>query len=417
MPHATRRTDKDRTADAPTRRSRRRSTRRRSTRDRRAVLQGIAIGVLVAQLAGAAGVPRLTLPAREKRADDVTAAATAPEAARPISILPGQPPTGGSGRSITINWVGDTVLGSSYGLPPDSASGVFRGVAGELARADLTIGNLEGTFGTGGLSKCGADPSPACFAFQAPAKNAAALRKAGFDVMNLANNHALDFGAKGQRQTIRALDRVRVLNAGRPGVITLVSVRGVRVAILGFAPYPWASSLTAIPAARAVVNRAADISDLVIVLMHAGAEGAGMLHTPDATEMQFGEDRGYARGFAHATIDGGADLVLGSGPHVVRGMEFHDRRLIAYSLGNFAGYHNFAVGGVLSLSGILKVKLGPTGKLESGRWKSVLLEPPGLPRLDPSHTAARLVGRLSREDFGSTAVRVDVKGRFGAQSR
>lgn len=383
------------------------------------------IGVLFTQLTGAFGAPRLTLGSDGDRTARSTVTTLAPPAAppdpllalEPTTVTPGTSPAGGSARSITINWVGDTVLGSSYGLPPDNASAMFRGVARELRRADLTIGNLEGTFGTTGTSKCGDAPSPSCFAFQAPPENAAALEQAGFDLMNLANNHALDFGEDGQRQTITALDRVHVRHAGRPGAVTLLSVRGVRVAVIGFAPYPWASSLTDIPAARALVNRAADVADIVIVLMHAGAEGAGMLHTPNGVETQFGEDRGYARGFAHATIDGGADLVLGSGPHVVRGMEFHERRLIAYSLGNFAGYDNFAVGGALSLSGILTVELGPTGKLVSGRWRSVVLDDPGIPRLDPTHAAARLVGRLSREDFGAGAVRVDGTGRFEAQAR
>ena len=377
--------------------------------------------MVVTQVSGVFGVPRLTLGSDEPRPLARTTPVAPPAdpllALVPVPVAPGRPPTGGAGRSITINWVGDTVLGSSYGLPPDNAAGMFRGVGTVLARADLTIGNLEGTFGTTGSSKCGDAPSPSCFAFQAPPQNAAALEQAGFDVMNLANNHGFDFGEGGQRQTIAALDRVHVRHAGRPGAVTLLSVRGVRVAVIGFAPYPWATSLTDIPAARALVNRAAEIADLVIVLMHAGAEGAGMVHTPDAVEMQFGENRGYARGFAHAVIDGGADLVLGSGPHVVRGMEFHGRRLIAYSLGNFAGYDNFTVGGTLSLSGILNVKLDPTGKLASGRWNSVVLDDPGIPRLDPYHAAARLVGRLSTEDFGAGAVRVDDEGRFGAQAR
>ena len=58
-------------------------------------------------------------------------------------------------------------------------------------------------------------------------------------------------------------------------------------------------------------------------------------------------------------INAGADLVVGSGPHVLRGVEQYHGRLIAYSLGNFAGFKNFALGGTLSLSGILRVTLIP----------------------------------------------------------
>ena len=53
--------------------------------------------------------------------------------------------------------------------------------------------------------------------------------------------------------------------------------------------------------------------------------------------------------FAHAVVDAGADLVVGHGPHVLRGMEWYSGRLIAYSLGNFAGYKVFALGGPLSI--------------------------------------------------------------------
>ena len=294
---------------------------------------------------------------------------------------------------------------------------MLRDVARELRSADLTIGNLEGTFGRGGISKCGGAPSPNCFAFQAPPENARALEAVGFDVMNIANNHALDYGEEGQRQTITALDRVHIRHTGRPGAVTLLPVRGVRVAIIGFAPYRWATSLTDIPAARTLVTQAAKVADLVIVIMHAGAEGADRSHTPNGPETQYGEDRGYARGFAHATIDGGADLVLGSGPHVVRGMEVHRRRLIAHSLGNFAGHHNFTTGGTLSHSGIVRVKLGPTGQLVSGRWISVRIDPPGIPRLDGFHAAAQFVRRLSAQDFGADAVRMDERGAFQAAQR
>ena len=90
--------------------------------------------------------------------------------------------------------------------------------------------------------------------------------------------------------------------------------------------------------------------------MHAGAEGADKIHTPSGPEYAFGEHRGNPRAFAHAVVDAGADLVLGSGPHVIRGIERYKNRLIAYSLGNFGGWGNFGLGGNLSLSGLLTVQ-------------------------------------------------------------
>lgn len=155
--------------------------------------------------------------------------------------------------------------------------------------------------------------------------------------MNLANNHALDFGPAGQAQTITALSSAGIAHAGLPGEITLRRVHGLRVAVLGFAPYPWASPLLDLRAAGAQVRRARRRADVVVVVIHAGAEGANQAHTPHGEEFAFGEDRGHARAFAHAAINAGASIVVGSGPHVLRGIERYRRRLIAYSLGNFAG--------------------------------------------------------------------------------
>ena len=304
---------------------------------------------------------------------------------------------------VTIEWVGDIVLGSSYGLPPDGGRSTFRGVEPALRRADLTVGNLEETLSTGGTSKCGSEPD--CFAFQAPPAYGRRLREAGFDLVNLANNHAWDFGARGRAQTLAALRGAGVAESGRPGQITVRRVRGVRVAFLGFAPYPWAARLDDVPAAQALVRRAAARADIVVVMIHAGAEGAGAVHVPRGPETFLGEDRGDSRRFAHAVVDAGADAVVGSGPHVIRGVELYHGRPIAYSAGNFAGYRNFGLSGSLALSAIVRLEIDPDGRFDGGRWIAVRLVGPGLPRLDPGKASLGLVRDLSRADFGPTAMR------------
>ena len=129
--------------------------------------------------------------------------------------------------------------------------------------------------------------------------------------------------------------------------------------------------------------------------MHAGAEGSGAMHVPHGTETFLGENRGDSRRFAHAVVDAGADLVVGSGPHVIRGMERYHGRLIAYSLGNFAGYKNFGTGGTLSLSAILSVQLRGDGAFAGGTWISLRLDGNALPHPDPP-TPARASSRSSR---------------------
>ncbi len=215
---------------------------------------------------------------------------------------------------LAFQWVGDLTPGSKYGVPGRGGRAQLAAARPLLTAADLTEANLEGTYSRGGRSKCGGGGGGDCFAFQAPPGNAPALRWAGIDAVNVANNHAFDFGAAGQAQTLAALRGAQVQWTGRPGQVTVLEVNGVKVALLGFAPYPWASSLLDIGKARKLIAGAARRAGIVIVAIHAGAEGADKDHVPHGHEHAFGEDRGNARAFAHAAIDAGADLVVGSGP-------------------------------------------------------------------------------------------------------
>lgn len=318
-------------------------------------------------------------------------------------------------RPVTLQWVGDIALSSERGLPPGGAGYALSGVKRYLRNADVTLGNLEGTLSVGGVSKC-ASLGSNCFAFQAPPDVAVALRRDGFRLVNQANNHSLDYGWGGRAQTVAALHRAGIAHTGFPGEITYLRTHRVRIAFLGFAPYPYDADLLDIPAAEALVRRARRHAALVVVIIHAGAEGAGQLHTPFGTQYYLGEDRGDARGFAHAVIRAGASIVLGSGPHVVRGVERYRGRLIAYSLGNFVGYHTLAGGGVLDESGILRVTLGRGGRVLAARWISVRLSG-GLPRPERSNASARLVARLSREDFPHDHFDIRPNGVFRLPAR
>src|SRR3954452_12947121 len=322
-------------------------------------------------------------------------AATAPHRAHPHA---------GHARTVTIGWVGDITPGSRYGLPARGGRALFAAVRRTLREPDVMADNLEGTLSTGGASKCGAVPAAGWFAFQAPPANAAALRGAGLDLVNLANNHSFDFGADGRMQTLRALTGAGVAFTGLPGDVRVIERRGIRVAFAGFSPYRWTPSMDDPAAIRALVGQAAAIADVVVVLFHAGAEGSDRTAVPLGREWAYGEDRGDSRAFAHAAIDAGADLVLGSGPHVIRGLETYRGRLIAYSLGNFAGVHNFASGGTLSVSGMLSVRVDRRGRMRNGWWRGMTLDGSGAPRPDAGASRA-LVAQLSARDFGAAAPR------------
>jgi hypothetical protein len=319
-------------------------------------------------------------------------------------------PTGGP---VRIAWGGDTTLGSSFGLPPGRGWPALRPVASVLRAADLAAVNLEGTFAPGGGSKCtsatDADAEAesgavsTCYAFQAPPENARTLKRAGVDVVNTANNHAFDFGPLGWRGTRDALAAAKVKATGAPGEIRVMERNGTRIALLGFSTYPWSSGMSDDANVRALVAAAARKAPVVVAFFHAGAEGNDQTHVPAAAEEAFGEDRGDSRRFAHVAIDAGADLVLGSGPHVLRGVEVYRDRLIAYSLGNLAGWDNFATGGPSSLSALIRVRLAPDGRAIRGRIASLVLDGHGAPRPDDTDAAAAQMRSLSAEDFGAAS--------------
>jgi hypothetical protein len=147
-----------------------------------------------------------------------------------------------------------------------------------------------------------------------------------------------------------------------------------------------------------------------VIQMQAGAEGADRDHVRPGTETFLGEDRGDVLAFSHAMIDAGADLVIGHGPHVMRGMQFYKGRLIAFSLGNFTGYKTLKETGYLGVGGILHVTLTATGQWVGGRLVATEMVRGGLPALDPAKRALGFVRRLSTQDFGASAAAIAAGG-------
>src|SRR5919108_2267301 len=141
-------------------------------------------------------------------------------------------------------------------VPEGGPDTLLRLVAPRLT-GDVVLGNLETTLATDGSAKCGAE-STSCFSFRAPPEYAAGLRRAGFTILNLANNHAYDFGAVGQAETVAALRRVGLRVTGRVGEIAVLRSGSTRIAVVGFAPYKWAQSLLDIDTARRLVRRASE---------------------------------------------------------------------------------------------------------------------------------------------------------------
>jgi poly-gamma-glutamate capsule biosynthesis protein CapA/YwtB (metallophosphatase superfamily) len=322
------------------------------------------------------------------------------------------PTKSNNSEPITIAAGGDIMLGSTFPnetrMPPNDGADSLKPVAPIFQAADIAFGNLEGPMADSGVSvKCGDRPN--CFAFRVPTRYGKYLKEAGFDVLSLANNHAGDFGDAARASTRQTLDSLGIKHAGSDRTqfsTTYLDVKGKKVAFIGFAHNNIVPNVNDLDYARQLVQAADKKADIVVVSFHGGAEGAANTHVPQKTEIFFGESRGNLPLFARTVIDAGADLVLGHGPHVLRGMEIYKDRLIAYSLGNFATYGWFQLAGATAETMVLEVKIDGEGKFISGKINPFMLRDRGILTPDPTKSAIYTIRRLSQEDFPATAPKV-----------
>ncbi len=341
--------------------------------------------------------------------------------------------------AVRLAFVGDINLGTATlpdGVPPDSGRGLLDR-ARPFLTGDLVVGNFEGVLAdTGTSEKCqrmraqdeprrprrarrrpvqdSVTARPGCYAFRTPTALAPRLVDAGFTHLNLANNHANDYGPAGRASTERILDSLGLRLYGPLGRVAIDTVRRgdslTTVGLLGFTTYPYAYDLLDIARSAAVVDSLRPLVDLLIVTFHGGTEGVRALHVPETAESLGREPRGDLRRWARAVIDAGADAVIGHGPHVLRGIEFYRERPIAYSLGNFVTYRGFNLEGPLGVTGVLQLEFAPDRRLRAARLVPMIQRPREGPAPDPERTALELVRRLSSEDFGTAAARVTEDG-------
>lgn len=315
--------------------------------------------------------------------------------------------------SIRLIGVGDTMMGTNF--PDDSYLNtelaedadlepiVGRSLLKLLGSGDVVFGNMEGALYDGdGESKECRNPAK-CYAFRSSEFHAALLRDMGFNVMSLANNHGGDFLEAGRLATMAALARNGIAYAGvdMPGAETSIFTleNGARIGFAAFAPNRGTVGINDFDRADALIRDLAERSDIVLVSFHGGGEGADWTHVPRQMEIFVGEQRGDVYDFAHRAIDSGADVVLGHGPHVPRAVEVYRGRFIAYSLGNFWTYARFNMEGAAGIAPVVDLRLAADGRLLAARIHSAHLVGRGVPRIDESGAAARLVEALTNQDF------------------
>ncbi|MEM1308604.1 MAG: CapA family protein [Cyanobacteria bacterium P01_H01_bin.153] len=313
--------------------------------------------------------------------------------------------------AVQIKAMGDIIPGTdfpNYRLPNDP-NYLFNSVKMFMGEVDIVFGNFESTL-TDYPDTAKNVGQGMTFAFRTPPNWTDVLKSAGFDVLSVANNHSFDFGDPGFDDTIANIEQSGMRAVGRKDQIVTVDANGYQVAFIGFSYWPDHNDMNNLAAATALVQQAQAAADMVVISVHAGAEGTNALRVRNQTEYFFSENRGNMVQFSHAMIDAGADLVLGHGPHVPRAVELYQNKLIAYSLGNFLGYRTLSTAGPLGLSMILQVDLSETGDFVQGRVIPVVLDRHGVPYIDDAFATVTLVRQLTAQDFPETPLTIDQMG-------
>ncbi len=321
------------------------------------------------------------------------------------------------GSTLRIRSVGDMMIGTNFPsgyLPKNNGKDTFTNVTVQLNDADITFGNLEGPLcdGDSPSQKCVNSAPGKCYAFRSPASYVEHYKDAGFDLLSTANNHANDFGSSCRLETEQLLDQNGISHSGRPGDIASIEVNGFKVSMIAFYTNRNSHFLNDHDTAKKLVASQATSHDIVLVSFHGGAEGSKALHVPKGSETFYGEDRGDLRRFTHDVIDAGADLVIGHGPHVLRGMEVYKNKLIAYSLGNFATYGRFNISGYAGMGVILETSLDSEGNFIAGKIIPTKQIQRGIPIIDEDAKSIDLIRTLSTKDFPETAVQIALDGQI-----
>lgn len=289
------------------------------------VAELVAVGMLAAGRAGAAGTsanaqgPDASAPAAQPSDQQVAAPTaagddqTAQQDAAPEPI------------ALTVTFAGDCTLGSDvnfdgsrsfntkYGEVEDPAY-FLQNVAELFGADDLTVVNMEGVLTEGGER---ADKE---FAFRGKPEYSKILSSASVEAASMANNHSKDYGEESYNDTIEALEGDNVQTFGYDR-IAYMDVKGVKVALIG-AYFPEDSDENQKEMTDNIAKARSEGAQLVLVYAHWGVERD---YKPSEDQLKMGR----------VAIDAGADLVVGSHPHVIQGWEVYEGRYIVYSLGNF----------------------------------------------------------------------------------
>jgi poly-gamma-glutamate synthesis protein (capsule biosynthesis protein) len=241
-----------------------------------------------------------------------------------------------TGQQVKLNFVGDVIFSSTVEtqLKKNGYDYPYTFVKDYLQKADYTVANLETPITVRG------DIQKKDYVYRGSPLALPSFKDAGVDLVNLANNHVMDYGKEGLLDTFDELNKadIKYIGAGKDAAEAyspvIVEKQGIKIAFLGFSrvvpEVSWKAGVNHPGVAETynytmpveAVQKARKQADLVVVIAHWGVERTD---SPDK----------YQTELAHRYIDAGADLIVASHPHVLQGFENYKGKWIAYSLGNF----------------------------------------------------------------------------------
>lgn len=301
------------------------------------------------------------------------------------------------GQHITLRFVGDIVLPTqAYSQFPDSMDDyLFAGVSDYLRNTDASFGNLEGVLTTQTTPRRPSEDGR-FYNFAFDPRYTRILKNAGFTILNIANNHSLDYGPIGFEDTIKHLANADLIPVGIKNDIKIITVRGLRIGFVGFAFYPHQNAIQNMQATARLVEEAKKQSDYLIVSFHGGEEGPQALWQDDKIEYFLEENRGNSVAFARNAIEAGADAVIGHGPHVIRSIECYKGKPVVYSLGNFMTVGGLSNQGTTGQSMIIGLQVGEDGRTKGVEILPVTQTQNKLPWYDHHHQSLDLINRLAK---------------------
>ncbi len=239
-------------------------------------------------------------------------------------------------QEVSFMAVGDVMLGRHIAKVMNAAGAdfPFQAIAPTLRKSDVVFGNLEAIIASD-KDKLSYPGKP--YNFHASKEAAPALKNAGFTILSLANNHAMDYGPAPLANTRGLLAAQGIITFGSGTNIdaarspAIITKNGIRIGFLGYGTAHAKSVYATAKKAGIALIRPYDIEedikalreqvDVLIVSLHWGIE-----YESKPTKEQ--------RALAHDIIDWGADMIVGHHPHVMQGIEVYKGKIIAYSLGN-----------------------------------------------------------------------------------